>query len=307
MKVLIVGVTSAMGRLLAQDLMARGHRVSGIDYPLPAPQWPEGVKSWQGDIRRSIVAEALREERPDTVVHWGTQSPFGKRAKNRTSINLQGTRNLLDGVIKYGVRNVLFVSSHAYYGAGPELPLCRREDDPPYAVETFPELADFVAAELLTAATLAMSPGTSFSVLRLCHPLGPTGRGVLARLLRGHRVPSVMGFDPVVQFMHEEDLIRAVRESIEQRLAGTYNIGGDNPLALSAIVQKTGRILTPLPEALYRLSLGPFGLSEIPSGAISQFKYPIVVDDSLFRNRTGFRPNYDETSVLAKFVEAFPI
>ena len=246
-------------------------------------------------------------ERPDTVVHLGTVSPFGKRGKSRVHVNLQGTRALLEAVLKFGVERFLFVSSHAYYGAGPELPLCRREDDPPYAVETFPELSDFVAAELMTAATLAAQASTKFTILRLCHPLGPSGRGVLARLLRGHRVPTVLGFDPVVQFMHEQDLIGALRITLEQAVSGIYNVGGEHPMPLSALIQKTGRVITPLPEALFRLSLGPFGLSEIPTGALSQFKYPIVVDDGPFRSRTGFQPEFDEDAVLAQFATVFPV
>jgi UDP-glucose 4-epimerase len=306
MKVLVVGVTGTIGQLLAKELVARGHFVSGLDLA-PDENWPEGVRRWQGDLRRSITQEAIRVERPDTVVHLGTVSPFGKRGQARKRVNLQGTRAVLDAVAKFGVPHLLFVSSHAYYGAGPDLPLCHREDEPPYAVETFPELSDFVVAELMTAAAVAAQPNANSTILRFCHPLGPSGRGVLGRLLQGHRVPTVLGFDPLVQFMHEQDLASAIRVAIEQELSGVYNVGGEHPLPLSTIIQKTGRIMTPLPEALFRLSLGRFGLSEIPPGALSQFKYPIVVDDGPFRSRTGFRPEFGEESVLSQFAAAFPV
>ena len=56
MKVLIVGVTGAIGQLLAKELVARGHRVSGLDMGSD-DAWPEGVRRWQGDLRRSITQE----------------------------------------------------------------------------------------------------------------------------------------------------------------------------------------------------------------------------------------------------------
>jgi UDP-glucose 4-epimerase len=129
---------------------------------------------------------------------------------------------------------------------------------------------------------------------------------VLSHLLRGHRVPTVLGFDPVVQFLHERDVAIALCLAVEQRLRGIYNVGGSQPLPLSTIVQKLGRVMTPIPEALYRLSAGRFGLSDIPPGALSQFKYSVLVDDGLFRSRTGFSPQFDEDRALLDYREAFP-
>jgi UDP-glucose 4-epimerase len=306
MKALVVGVTGVIGQLLAKELLARGHSVSGLDLA-SEEAWPEGVRKWSGDLRRTITQEAVRIERPDVVVHLGTVSPLGKRGQSRARVNLRGTQAVVEAVLKFGVRQMLFIGSHAYYGAAPDLPLCHRENEPPYAVETFPELSDFVAAELMANVLLSTQPKVKLTVLRLCHSLGPSGRGALGRLLRGHRVPTVLGFDPLVQFMHEADLARAIRVAIEQELSGCYNVGGEHPLPLSTVIQNTGRVITPIPESLFRLSLGPFGLSEIPAGALSQFKYSILVDDGPFRTRTGFRSQFDETATLSQFASAFPV
>jgi UDP-glucose 4-epimerase len=305
MKILIFGIASAIGCALTAELLERGHVVCGQEHP-KAEGCPEGVRVWRGDLRRNVAHEALREERPDAVVHLGTVSPFGRRGESIKRLNLQGTRAVLDAVSRNGVCQLLFVGSHAYYGAAPDLSLCHREDDPPYALETFPELADAVGADLMTASAMHRLSRTNTAILRICHCLGASGRGVLAQLLRGHRVPAILGFDPLVQFLDERDVAVALALALEHRLTGIYNVGGTRPLPLSTIVQKLGRSLTPIPEGLFRLSVGRFGLADLPSGALSQFKYSIVLDDGLFRSRVGFAPRFEEDEVLAAFREAFP-
>ncbi|MGC4068995.1 MAG: NAD-dependent epimerase/dehydratase family protein [Polyangiaceae bacterium] len=307
MKILIFGIASAIGRALTAELLERGHDVCGQEHP-KADGGPEGVRVWRGDLRRSIAHEAIREERPDAVVHLGTVSPFGggSRAEAIKRLNLQGTRAVLDAVRRCGVGQLLFVGSHAYYGAAPDLSVCHREDDPPHAVETFPELADLVAADLMTASAMCGLSGTRTSILRVCHCIGASGRGMLSQLLRGHRVPTVLGFDPVVQFLDERDVALALSVALEHRLMGIYNVGGTRPLPLSTIAQKLGRVVTPFPEGLFRLSVGRFGMANLPSGALSHFKYSIVIDDGLFRSRTGFVPKFDEDAALSAFREVFP-
>ena len=54
----------------------------------------------------------------------------------------------------------------------------------------------------------------------------------------------------------------------------------------------------PIPEFLFERMLGRAGLSDLPSGAVNHIKYSITVDDSEFREKTGFDPKYDESRVM---------
>jgi UDP-glucose 4-epimerase len=305
MKILVIGTSSMLGAKLCMELLARGYHVSGIDRASTSDA-PAGVKMYEGDYHRSVTQEALRAERPDAVVHLATQAPWGRGAAVAKRHNLLGTKAVLDAVAKFGVERLVYVGTTAYYGASPELSLCHKEEDVPYAMESFPELGSLVASDLMMAAAMWSQPSTRIAVLRPCHCLGASGRGSLGRLLRGHRVPSIMGYDPLIQFMHECDAVQALCLTLEQGLSGVYNVSGQEPLTLSTLALKLGRILTPIPEALFRLSAGRFGLSELPLGALSLFKYSVIADDAVFRNRTGYRPAFDTESTLAAFREAFP-
>jgi UDP-glucose 4-epimerase len=124
--------------------------------------------------------------------------------------------------------------------------------------------------------------------------------------LRGKYVPMVFGFDPLFQFLHEDDLVSALVLALGKRPRGVYNVAGPQPVPLSVAAQAAGRIPLPLPEFAFALALGRMGLPRLPAGALSHIKYPVVIDGSAFRTATGFAHRFDETGALSAFVEAFP-
>jgi UDP-glucose 4-epimerase len=151
------------------------------------------------------------------------------RSEERFRINLGGTRAVFDYCRAFGVQHAIFVGRHTYYGAGPEHPLYHVEEDPPMAATTFPELADLVAADLYAATALWRMPELTTTVLRCVYTLGPTGHGTLGSFLRGPYVPALLGFDPLFQFMHERDVVKAICLALEKRLRGAYNVAGPQP------------------------------------------------------------------------------
>jgi UDP-glucose 4-epimerase len=140
----------------------------------------------------------------------------------------------------------------------------------------------------------------------MCYSLGTTGHGTLATFLRGPRVPTVLGFDPMFQFMHEDDVVTAIVHSLDKKPRGIFNVAGPDPVPLSVIIKETGRRAIPLPEFVINMSLGRMGLPRLPPGAISHIKYSVVVDPAAFRNATGFRHAFDEGATMRAFREAFP-
>jgi UDP-glucose 4-epimerase len=145
------------------------------------------------------------------------------------------------------------------------------------------------------------------AVLRICYTLGPLNHGTLAAFLRGPRVPTVLGFDPLYQFMHEDDVADAIAMALEKKLRGVFNVAGPQPVPLSVIIRETGRTNLPVPEPLLNLTLGRFGLPKLPKGAVEHLKYPIVIDSAAFREATGFQHQHDENEAMRVFAEAAPI
>jgi UDP-glucose 4-epimerase len=301
MKVLVVGIAGGTARQVALTLRERGHQVLGLDRR-PWRDAPKGLRVFELDLRKRAAEDVFRREKPDCVVHMATVTSLTTiRAEERERVNLGGTRAVFESSLQYGVKHVVFVGRHTYYGAGPDSPLYHSEDEPPMALGTFPELGDLVAADLYAANVLWRKPDLDVSVLRVCYTLGPSRTGTLSTFLRGRRVPMVLGYDPLFQYLYEGDFATAVAVTVEKRPRGIFNVAGPQPVPLSTIARETGRSVVPVPEAVLKAMLGRFGFPTLPRGALEHIKYPVVVDASAFQKATGFKWDVDEVETLSRY------
>jgi UDP-glucose 4-epimerase len=300
MKVLIPGITGRLARSVAVKLLEAGHEVLGIDRR-PWLNAPKGIEVFQIDIRKRAAEEVFRKHRPEAVIHMATVTHLTVRNDDRYRINLFGTRAVFDHCAHYGAKRCIFVGRHTYYGAAADSSLYHGEEDPPFAMTTFPELADLVAADLYAGSALWRYPELDTCVLRLSYTLGPSVSGTLATFIGGKRTPMVLGFDPLFQFMHEDDAADSICVALEKQLRGVYNVAGPQPMPLSTLIRTAGRKPVPVPEILLRAVFGRFGLPALPPGAVAHLKYPVVIDDSSFRAKTGFNHKYDEDQTIAAF------
>lgn len=300
MRILITGISGVHARLVTEKLYNAGHQVCGID-TRPWPDAPPGIEIAACDIRKRKATDFFRKHRPEVVIHMGTMTYFDAPQQTRYRINLEGTRAVFEHCHEFGVRQAVFVGRHTIYGAAADAPLYRNEDEPPLAASTFPELSDLVAADLLAGASLWRWPELTTCVLRICYALGPSCRGTLASFLVGPRVPMVLGFDPLFQFMHDDDCARAIVAAVDHDLRGVFNVAGPAPVPLGTLIRGTGRQALALPESLVRRSLGHFGLPKLPQGAIPHLKHPIIVDPSAFQHATHFEARFDEHEVMQSF------
>jgi len=299
-KVLLPGMSGLLARIVARKLKDRGHDVVGID-SRPWPDIPKGITLHAVDIRKRAAEDVFRTTRPDAVIHMATVTHLLQKSEDRYRINLGGTRAVWDHCHAYKVKHAIFVGRHTYYGAAPDAPLYHTEEEPPSGATQFPELSDLVAADLYAGSALWRYPEIDTAVLRICYTLGPSHHGTLATFLKPRRIPLVMGFDPLFQFMHEDDAAEAIVVALEKRVRGVFNVSGPPPLPLSVIVRAAGKRPLPVPEGLFRAMLGRFGLPGLPQGAVEHIKFPIVIDSMRFKKTIGFRYTHDAEATIESF------
>jgi len=299
-KVVITGISGMLARGVARRLAWRGHEVHGIDRR-PWPDAPPDIHVHQADIRKRPAEDVFRTVRPDVLIHMATVTHFTTELEERYRINLGGTRTLCEHCHQYGVGQMIFVGRHTIYGAAPDMPLYRTEDDPPLAGASFTDLADLVAADQYAQTALWRWPDMKTAVLRMVYFLGPSQRGTLAQFLSKQKVPTVMGFDPLFQLMHESDAEEAIALAMEHELRGIFNVAGPPPVPLSRVIETTGRQRVPIPAPLYPRVLGRFGFPYLPSDAMAHIQYPIVVDGSAFEKATGFECRYTARQAMEGF------
>ena len=303
MRILITGISGGIARPLAQQLSILGHEVFGIDRR-PWPDHPPSIQVFNVDVRKRPAEDVFRLHRPEAVIHMATVTHLTARQKERYRINLGGTQTIFEHCHTYGVKQALFIGRHTVYGAAPDAPLYRTETEPPLATATYPALADLVAADLFAGSALWRYPQLDTTVLRLAYTLGPSMRGTLASFLGpqlGQRVPTILGFDPLFQVMHESDAVSAIIAALNARLRGVYNVAGPPPMPLSVLCRQVNRVPFPLPEPLYTMITKRLSLTSLPYSARDHIKYPVVIQDQPFRSLTGYEPDIDQMNLLASF------
>ena len=203
------------------------------------------------------------------------------------------------------MRKVVFKSSAHYYGC--------EQDDPafftegmrrPHAPRTRLE-SDIVEAEKAVDGFAQRNPEVTVTVLRFCNALGPDLRTTHTRLFDLPAVPSILGFDPRYQFIHEDDLVGVLRFAVERDLPGVYNAAGDGVLALSEVASLLGKppapILPPWGSSLAAAALRPLGV-QISSEVLNQLRYGRGLDNRKLKG-AGYAFGYTSRETVLKHAE----
>jgi UDP-glucose 4-epimerase len=292
-KVLITGIAGGQGRLLARRLKG-SWQVCGVDWV----DWegaPRGVDVHVVDLRKKKFEDVIRTELPAAIVHMGMVRHFRTSGKVRHDVNVRGTKQLLDHCVNHGVQKLVVLSSSYVYGAFPENPYYMDEDAPLSASRSYPELRDLVEVDTLASAFLWRYPHIRTCVLRPVNVLGYYVHSMIAGYLRQNRAPTVMGFDPMMQFIHEEDVSEAIALALEQGLQGVFNVVGPGEVPLHTAIRECGGRALSMPEFVMRplfARLFKLGLIPYPPGAIDYLKFPITLDGSRFVEATNFHPRF---------------
>ena len=292
-KVLVTGVAGGLGRLVARRLQHQ-YQVIGVD----SKRWqhsPPGITVHQVDLRKHEFEEVVRRERPTAVVHLGFIRHFRGEPSERHGVNVDGTRLLIDHCVKYGVERLVVLSSGYVYGALPGNPYQLDEEAPLSASRSYPEIRDLVEVDSLASAAIWRHPELATSVLRPVNALGPSIESLVRSYLAQLRVPTVLGFDPLMPFIHEDDLATAISLTVDRRLRGVYNVVGPGEVPVHTAIAETGGSAWPIPDPPARwLFERLFGLNVLPypAGLLDFLKLPVSLAGERFVEATGFRCQY---------------
>lgn len=296
-RVVVTGASGSFGRVAVRWLASRGHEVTAVDLH-DEGGLPPGVALHRLDVRKRGFEDVVRRLHPDALVHLAMVRRFGRAAEERHRINFEGTAKVFEVGRHAGVRKMIFVSRATVYGALPDQPQFVTEEHPPAAGRTFPEIQDLVAADLYVSGMLWRHPDIETVLLRPVNVLGPTVSTLLNRYLGRPRVFTVLGYDPIQQVIHEDDLGLAFEASLEPGVRGVFNVTGPGEVPLHVLIEEAGASAVPLPESVINLVKGRLGFPEIPRGALEYLKYPCTVDGTRFREASGFSPAHGLVETL---------
>lgn len=253
------------------------------------------------------ISEALAAEQVDTLVHLAFLSAPTHAAAWAHELESIGTMHLLNAARQVSLRKLVLWSQTMLYGAHPTNPNFLTEKHPLRADPEERYFADKMAAEREVMAFGAKAKGTVVTVLRTAPILGPTVSNHVTRYLGQRAVITLLGFDPLWQFVHEVDALAAFKLAIDRDHPGIFNVVGDGVLPLSTVVRLTGRTSLPMLHSAAAALVGALWAVQaaaVPPTFLRYLRYLCVADGARAAQVMGFRPVYTTREALLDFISA---
>jgi UDP-glucose 4-epimerase len=296
-RVLITGVSGFWGTELARRLEGDPEidYIAGLDVRPPAADLTR-TEFIRADIRNPLLSKLLPRTEVDTVVHCDVllvPEP-GKALSQLHDINVIGSLQLLAACEKTeSVKTLVVRGSAAIYGAEPNAPEFFTED----MARRFPLRTRFQRdvgeLENYFENFARRFPRVTVMMLRYQPTLGTAIDSPLTRYMKQRVVPTQLGYDPLLQFVHAEDAVAALEASVRRPVPGPVNVAGEGSVTLTRLLRLAGRVPWPVPAPLFGAALAAgarFGLGRLPPEAVLWLRYGLTVDTARLVNEVGFRP-----------------
>ena len=305
-RILITGLSTYWGGRLAQALEQDPavEAVIGVDKrpPKVALERTEFVRV---EDHHSLIRRIVQAAEIDTVVDTRlVADSIVTSPRLAHENNVIGTMNVLAACSGPDscVRKVIFKSSARYYGS--------EQDDPAFFTEAMrrPRPArtmierDVVEAESLVREFAERNPETTVTTLRFANGLGPAVRTSYTRYLGLAAIPTILGFDPRHQFLHEDDIAGVLEHAVRHDLDGVYNAAADGVLVLSEIIDLLGKVGLPvLPPFATALALPALKRARLPISAdmLQHLRFGRGLDNRRLK-ATGYRYRYTTRETILK-------
>lgn len=296
--VVVTGICGRLGRRLARQL----HRERGVIGLDRREFWgkPKDIEHYPIDVRRKKARELFRRPDIGALIHLGVMHDPRLGAEDHHTWNVIAFQKLLEYVERYDVPKLVLLSSANVYGPRPDNPQFIGEDAPLLGANRFSDIRDLIELDMLAQSFFWRNPRTETVILRPTHILG-TVQNAPSNYLRLRVVPTLLGFDPMVQVVHQDDVVRAVRLALRPGVRGIFNIAGPPPVALSRAVKMLGRSTLPVPHSVARAGverLWRWHMTSFPAPELDFIRYVCMVDDARAREVLGYRPKFDLASTL---------
>ena len=259
------------------------------------------------DIRNPLIARVLETTKVDTLVHTNIASSpglLGGRSQMKEN-NVIGTMQLFAAAQRAErIQRVVMKSSTAVYGSGPREPSLLPEDHAARQVDLSGYGKDCAEAEQYARDFGRRRPDVDLVILRTQNVVGPTVSTNMTGYLSLPIVPTSLGFDPRLQFLHEQDAVEALYTSLTGDATGIYNIAADGIVYLSQAIRQMGSIefpiLAPAAQTAANL-LRRFGVVDFPTDQLKLLLFGRVVSTRRAKENLGFAPAFTTAETLRDF------
>jgi UDP-glucose 4-epimerase len=311
--VLVTGVSRHLGGRVAARLASdpRIERVIGVDTTPPTGDIAELIGRTEfvrADIRNPLIAKVIATAGVDTVVHMSvvaTPHVAGGRSSMK-EFNVIGTMQMLAACQKApSVRKLVVRSTTTVYGSSPRDPAMFTEDMEAKGPPLGGYAKDAVEVEGYVRGFARRRPDVTVTMLRFANFLSPRIETPLTRYFSLPAVPTVLGFDPRLQFLHVQDGLDVLQQASLEDHHGTFNVAAPGVLLLSQAIRRAGRVGMPVPQVAAS-TLGAIlrgaGAADFSPEQMHFLSYGRVVDTTRLERTFGWQAHYSTVEAFDDFV-----
>jgi UDP-glucose 4-epimerase len=308
-RVLITGIAGQLAGLVARALEERDDVLEILGVDIREPQHDlRRTEFVRADIRNPLVARVIAASEVDTVLHLSTTAnpgSAGGRARMKER-NVIGAMQLLAACQKAPtVRRFVLKSTTAVYGSEHTDPALFCEEDTPKTPPKHGFAKDATEIEGYARSFGRRRRDVDLTILRFANFVGGRMDSAFHALFTLPAVPTVLGFDPRLQFVHEEDGTDVLARVATGSFPGTFNVAGDGVLYLSQAIRLAGRVQVPVPHPFVSgvASLMRRGRrADVSPEQLRFLQFGRVVDTRRMREDLGFEPRYSTRGAFEDFV-----
>ncbi len=297
--VLVTGSSGYIGRLLIAELAERARAgklgaVVAADIR-PPDALPSGITFVRHDVRDSGLDAVLQQHGITVVVHLASivTPPKGSTRAFEDSVDVEGTRRVLEACVAAGVRRIVVTSSGAAYGYHADNPVGLRESDPIRGNERFAYSWHKRLVEETLAHYAQTHPALEQVIFRVGTILGATVNNQITALFERKRLLAIRGSASPFVFIHDRDVVGCLVRAVDAPVTGIFNVAGDGALTIDDIATLLDKSVLRIPAWLLQGALAllkPLGLTRYGPEQVDFLRYRPVLDNTRLKDVFGYRP-----------------
>jgi UDP-glucose 4-epimerase len=305
----LTGAASFLGARLLRRLVDQHGPERVVVYDVAAPPARLGVLYRDLDLTRPAsdqwLLDMLREDGVETLCHFAFFTNPRRDKNYAHELESIGSLSVFAAAAAAGVKHVLLRSFTAVYGARGQNPNYVTEDKPLQPDLGLGWIRDKYEAEQHATAFAKRYPEMTFTTLRFASLFGPGVHTFYTRLFDHRVVPTLLGFDPLVQLLHPDDADAAIDAALERRRRGAFNVVPSRPIPIGTALHLAAKIPLAIahPVAYVGADLAwAAGLVEAPGRFLDYVRYSCMGDGEKARRELGFEARYSSRESLASYL-----
>jgi UDP-glucose 4-epimerase len=302
-KLFITGVSGYLGGLVVEALDKDPSIESMVGIDLAMPRVCPSKLEFHGiDVRDPGIRDLMRG--CDAVLHMAFILNEIKDKARTYDININGSKNVFQACLDTGVPWLIQLSSMAAFGPHPDNPLPLTEEDYPrghpgcYYCYSKAELEHYLSH------LQREHPEMEVTVLRPTVVIGNGIDNTITWMFQGKFAARIKGHDACGQFIHEQDLVDAIRLVIDRHLLGIYHVTSDDYMTVSEMIERVGITAPSIPKRVLELMADisfAMGTSPISGHWVRMFSESMVGTSEKLKAE-GWSPSYSSSELFDKYV-----